>query len=121
VLVSNGFHTVTSEPVEIDVPRRPPIATIHWPLDTATVAASTTMRLWGSGMSAGTDALPDQAHSWAIDGRPVGIGRDLWVTPPEAEGEHLAVLTVRDEHGETSASNRFWVSHSGLAPRRLAD
>jgi hypothetical protein len=120
VLVSNGFHTAISQSIEVDVPHRPPIATIHWPLDTATVAASGSMRMWGSGMSAGTDPLPDQAHTWSVDGRQVGIGHDLWVTPPEEDGEHLATLTVRDAHGETSASSRFWVSHSGLAPRRRA-
>ena len=120
-LVSDGFHTVVSEPVEIDVPHRPPTATIHWPLDGAAVASSATMRLWGSGLSAGTEALPDDAHSWSIDGRPVGTGRDIWVAPPEADGEHLATLTVRDGYGEISVSSRFWVSCSGLAPRRVAD
>jgi len=120
VLVSDGFHTVTSAPIEVDVPHRRPTATIHWPLDTATVPANATMRLWGSGMSAATDALPDEAHGWAIDGQPAGIGRDLWVAPPEQEGEHLATLTVWDAHGENSVASRFWVSGSGLAPRRLA-
>jgi hypothetical protein len=120
-LVSDGFHTVVSEPVEIDVPHRAPSATIHWPLDGAAVASSATMRLWGSGLSAGTAALPDDAHAWSIDGRPVGTGRDIWVAPPEADGEHLVTLTVRDGHGETSAWNRFWVSCSGLAPRRLSE
>ena len=28
-------------------------------------------------------------------------------------------LTVRDTHGQTRVSTRFWVSHDGLAPRRL--
>lgn len=121
VLVSDGFHTATSEPLEIDVPHRPPIAAIHWPLDTATVASSGPMRLWGSGMSAGTEPLGDESHTWIVDGRQVGRGRDLWVSAPEAEGEHLATLNVRDEHGETDTTSRFWVSHSGLAPRRLAD
>lgn len=119
-VVSDGFHTVISESVEVEIAPRPPIAAIHWPLDTAAVAATSTMRLWGSGMSAGMGTLPDDTHCWFIDGRPAGVGREVWVGPPEAEGEHLATLTVRDEHGETSVSNRFWVSHSGLAPRRIA-
>jgi hypothetical protein len=71
-------------------------------------------------MSAATAPLPAEAHSWAIDGRNVGVGRDLWVAPPTSEGEHLATLTVRDEHGKTSISSRFWVSSSGRAPRRIA-
>jgi hypothetical protein len=120
VLVSNGFHTVYSEPTEINVPHRPPSASIHWPLDTATVAANASLRLWGTGMSAATAPLPAEAYSWAIDGRNVGVGRDLWVAPPASEGEHLATLTVRDEHGKTSISSRFWVSSSGRAPRRIA-
>lgn len=120
-LVSDGFHTVVSEPVEVDVPHRPPTATIHWPLDTAAVAATSAMRLWGSGMSASGGALPGDAHSWTIDGRAAGVGSDIWVTPPEREGEHLATLTVRDQHGETSTSSRFWVSCSGRPPRRLTE
>lgn len=120
-MVSDGFHTVVSEPVEIDVPHRPPTATIHWPLNTAAVAATSAMRLWGTGMSAGGGALADDAHSWAIDGRPSAVGSDVWITPPEREGEHLATLTVRDQHGETSTSTRFWVTCSGRAPRRIAD
>ncbi|PTR33973.1 hypothetical protein C8J98_102160 [Luteibacter sp. OK325] len=117
VLVSNGFHTVTSKPVDISVPARPPVATIHWPLDGATVTNTAKMRLWGNGMSAGTEALPDRAHAWAIDGTEMGVGHDVWITPPMVEGEHVATLTVRDRHGETSISSRFWISASGLAPR----
>jgi hypothetical protein len=42
------------------------------------------MRLWGNGMSAATQPLHDDAPARAIDGRPAGIGRDMWVAPPEA-------------------------------------
>lgn len=120
VLASDGFHTATSESVEITVPQRAPTAAIHWPLQTATVAGHSRMRLWGSGMSAGTKPLPDDAHIWSIDGIEVGRGRDLWVAPPVAEGEHIATLTVCDEHGTSRVSSRFWVSSTGLAPRRLS-
>jgi hypothetical protein len=118
VLVSNGFHTVTSKPMEISVPERAPVATIHWPLDGAAVTNTAKMRLWGTGMCAGAEALPDQTHTWLIDGTETAIGHDVWVTPPPEEGEHIATLTVRDKHGETRVSSRFWVSASGLAPRR---
>lgn len=119
VIASDGFHTARSESFGFDVPERPPSAAIHWPLDTATVSAKSSLRLWGTGMSASGHLLPDQAHHWTIDDKPVGSGHDIWIAPPGSEGEHLVVLTVRDEHGETCVSSRLWVSESGRAPRRL--
>jgi hypothetical protein len=119
LVVADGFHSTTSEAVEVEVPERGPSACIHWPLDTATVGLNRLMRLWGTGMSARGDALASEAHSWLIDDQPAGVGRDLWVEPPGTEGEHTVVLTVRDAHGEARATSRFWVTWNGQPPRLL--
>jgi hypothetical protein len=119
VLASDGFHTVHSESFAFEIPQRPPSAAIHWPLDTATVSGKSSLRLWGAGISASGQLLPDAEHHWTIDGKAAGSGRDIWIAPPASEGEHLVVLTVRDKHGEARVSSRIWVSDSGHSPRRL--
>jgi hypothetical protein len=121
VVVADGFHSTTSEAVEVEIPERGPSACIHWPLDTATVGATGLMRLWGTGMSARGEALASEMHSWTIDDQPAGVGRDIWVEPPDTEGEHTVVLSLRDAHGEARASSRFWVTWNGQPPRLLHD
>jgi hypothetical protein len=106
VLLHDGFYTVTSEPVEIDVPERGPEIAILTPRSGRSYLAGSTMRLWASVTDSAGSHLPDEVGLWLVDGREVGRGTDLWIIAP-APGEHRASLIVRFDGSETRAETRF--------------
>jgi hypothetical protein len=104
VIVSDGFNTTESEPVSVDIPRYAPTAAILWPRDGATVFSDQPVRLWGLGTASdGRPVNPDDMH-WVVDGQRVGSGADLWAALQDCDGNHEALLTVRD--GELSTTAR---------------
>ncbi len=106
VLLHDGFHTAYSEPVRIEVPRRPPETAILAPADGAVLVAGAPMRVWGAATDSAGTPLPDESCLWLLDGKEVGRGTDAWVTAPAA-GEHRATLIVRAEGEETRVSSSF--------------
>jgi hypothetical protein len=90
VIVSDGFNTTESEPVSVDIPRYAPTAAILWSRDGATVFS-------------GRPVNPEDMH-WVVDGQRVGSGADLWAALQDCDGNHEALLTVRD--GELSTTAR---------------
>lgn len=119
VIVSDGFNTRESEPLPVDIPRCAPTAAILWPKDGATVSTGEPVRLWGLGTASdGSPVNPDDMH-WVLDGQRAGSGTELWAALQDYDGEHEALLTVRD--GDLSATARvvFNGTCCGRPPQRL--
>jgi hypothetical protein len=119
VLVSDGFHTVASEPVRVSIPPRPPQVAILHPAQGDAVHIGSPVRLWGVGTASDGRILADEALSWKLDGDPVGSGTEVWADLPEVEGEHRATLRVTDGSQVSEASVIFVATCSGHRPVRL--
>ena len=104
LLVSDGFHTATSRLLNVNVPRRPPEASILSPRDEQTFASRSPMRLWGVSTDAHGEAVPDEAARWLIDGKDVATGFDAFVEAPKP-GTHRATLKIKT--GDVEQSVRF--------------
>ena len=105
VLVTDGFHTSTSEAVRLDVPWRPPSVAVLWPRPDAPVQAGTPLRLWGVVTACDGRPLDGELVEWLLDGERVAVGADQWVTLDLPEGEHRAILRAND--GQTSAETEI--------------
>jgi len=119
VLVSDGFHTVTSEPVRVKVPPRPPHVAILLPAQDGVVQTGTPVRLLGIGTTGDGRSLTDEELSWELDGDPVGGGIEVWAEMAEQEGEHRAILRATDGDHVSEASVTFVATCSGHRPTRL--
>jgi hypothetical protein len=93
LLLHDGFTTAVSEPIPIEVPRRPPAVAILTPECGQTLYAGSPMRLWGSVTDATGAPLGEESSRcrWLLDGQEVGHATDLWLSAP-APGEHRATL-----------------------------
>lgn len=118
-LVSDGFYTVGSETFAVDVPDRAPTAVILWPRDGGCVRCGEPVLLRGMAVAADGSHLPGAALEWELDGRPLGSGSEREGELGGWEGEHRAVLRVRDRHGEASAEAIFQATCSGDASRQM--
>jgi hypothetical protein len=119
VLVSDGFHTATAEPVAVDVPRRSPQVAILWPGEGRTVRADATVRLWGIATASDGRTLSSDALRWEIDSESVGAGPEVWAELPGWEGEHRATLRATDADLSAEASVVFLATASGRRPYRF--
>ena len=119
VIVSDGFNTTESEPLPIDIPRCAPTAAILWPRSGATVSTDEPVRLWGLGTASDGSAVNPEGMHWVVDGQRAGSGTELWAALQDYDGEHEALLTVRD--GDLSATARvvFNGTCCGRPPQRL--
>lgn len=106
VLVSDGFLTATSDPVDVEVPDRPPAVAILGPREGQTIVAGGPMRLWGAATVAGLDTRPIERMQWILDGEPLAGGLDCFVTAPPA-GTHRLELDVADAGGEARVARSF--------------
>lgn len=119
VVAVEGLHTVISNPVDLDVPSRPPTVAIVWPREGSVVLNSEPVRLWGMAVFASGARVPDEALQWTLDGvAVVGTGCQAEGQLGDWEGEHRATLTVRTEQGTAEASVTFLATCSGDRPRR---
>ncbi|WP_404389845.1 hypothetical protein [Humibacillus xanthopallidus] len=109
VVVSDGFHTVTSEPAFMEVPWRPPSAAVLWPRAEAPVDPAAPLRLWGVATSCDGHPVDDERLEWALDGDTVARGADAWVPAPLSVGEHHLVLRVDDGHSSAESEVVFTV------------
>ena len=113
VLVSDGFYSVVSEPVAVDVPPRPPQVAILWPAEGSTVSTGASLRLWGVAAACDGKTLEGEALRWEIDGEFVGYGSEVWTQLPDWEGEHCATLSATDGSQNGEASVKFMATNSG--------
>ena len=116
-LLTDGFHTVTGEPVRLEVEARPPEVAILWPAARNGPRRAARAPL---GMATASDgrAIADEELRWELDGQRVEPGGDIRLELGSWEGEHVAVLRARD--GERSAEARvvFRATGSGRVARR---
>jgi hypothetical protein len=89
LLAGDGFHTVVSEQVMVEVDQRPPAVSILSPGDGQTLIAGRPMRLLGAVTAAGDDGEDPRIVRWVLDGRPVAESLDAFVTAPAAGAHHL--------------------------------
>ena len=106
LLASDGFDTVRSRLVRVDLPRRAPAIAILTPGDGETLIAGGTMRLWGAVTMNGRSAITLEHARWSIDGRPVSEGLDTFCPAPAA-GDHLLELTAIVDGLEGRATQRL--------------
>jgi hypothetical protein len=94
LLAHDGFHTSTSEPVSVRVPRRAPEVVVMHPQQGRTYIAGSTLRLWGAARDGGGRRVADtRAGRWTMDGREIARGLDVWITAPPP-GEHRCTLSL---------------------------
>lgn len=118
VIISDGFDTAVSEWTRLDVPRRPPEASILAPAPGSTVKAGSLVRLWALATDCfGRPLAEDQLH-WELDGQPVGTGSEVFTDLMDFEGDHRAVLVADDGHGRVEVVSDFWASGDGRVPHR---
>lgn len=118
-LVCDGFHTARSEAIEVEIPSRPPTAVILAPADGGAVRCGEPVVLRGMGQGADGRPLPGSALNWELDGQVLGGGDEVEGPLGPWEGEHRAVLRVRDHHGEGRAEVVFNATCSGDPPLKL--
>jgi hypothetical protein len=118
VIVSDGFHSTTSEGVPVDIPRCPPTVAILWPAEGATVRMDELVRLWGVATASDGSILPAEAMQWTVDGEYAGTGPEVWASPGNFDGEHTATLQAKDADHSASATVSFLTSCSGRNPYR---
>ena len=119
VIVSDGFHSTTSEAVAVEIPHRPPTVAILWPVDGATVRTDESVRLWGVATASDGNVLSAEDMHWYLDGEAVGNGPEVWASLADCDGEHKAKLKVRDGDQWTAVSVMFLSSCSGRPAYRM--
>jgi hypothetical protein len=118
VVVSDGFNSAIGR-TSIDIPVRPPIVTILWPVEGSTVRTDLVARFWGTARASNGESTPENCLCWELDGKPIGEGSECWKELPEWEGEHEVTLTVRG-FGETSQTSViFMATCTGQRPYKI--
>jgi len=120
VLVSDGFYTVESEPVYVDIPVRPPQVAILAPAQGSVHKTGDSVRLLGMAIASDGRALSGEALQWELDGETAGSGNEVWGELAGWDGEHRAILRAVDGDLSGEASVTFLATCSGTRPVRLA-
>ena len=119
VIVSDGFHSTTSDAVAVEIPHRPPTVAILWPAEGATVRTDEPVRLWGAATASSGNVPSAEDMHWYLDGEAVGTGPEVWASLAGYDGEHEASLKVRDGDRWTAMSVVFLSSCSGRSTYRM--
>ncbi|WP_432477213.1 hypothetical protein [Nocardioides sp. GXQ0305] len=112
-VVSDGFHTVVSEPVAAAVEEVSGQVAVVFPPDGAQLRSDRDMRLWGWATTADGHPAADDDLLWVLDGVEVGTGREVWLDEMPAAGDHEVVLALAGGHHRPEASARFVVHATG--------
>jgi hypothetical protein len=106
LVAHDGFNVTTSEQVQVEVSKRPPVVAVLHPLDHQTLPAGRTLRLHGLATSADGQPVSPERCRWLVDGDEAGRGLDLWAVAP-GEGEHRVTLIAEDEAGQAERTVTF--------------
>jgi len=106
LLAGDGFYTVQSNPVLIEVPLRPAIVSILSPFDAERLMAGGSMRLWGIVSDGTGNPVTVKKAVWLLDGKKIADVLDSFVTVPP-QGKYELTLIVTTEAGESKRKIRF--------------
>jgi hypothetical protein len=106
LLAGDGFHTVQSKPMLVEVPQRPPVVSILAPRNAERLMAGGSMRLWGVVSDGSGKAVTVKRAVWLLDGKKIADVLDHFVNVP-TEGKHELALVVTTEGGESKQTVRF--------------
>jgi hypothetical protein len=76
ILIHDGYYTTTSEPIQVNIPRRSPSIVIMNPTDGSTVQPDRTLHLWGIATRSTLERADPKVAQWIIDDKEVAIGLD---------------------------------------------
>ncbi|MFN8442826.1 MAG: hypothetical protein U0175_18765 [Caldilineaceae bacterium] len=95
VSVSDGYNTAVATSNPFTLTNRKPIVTVFSPGDGALQTPEQVVSLRGIAVDPEEGGLGDSAHTWQIDGQPVGTGKEIeiWGVAP---GTHEAKLSATD-------------------------
>ncbi|MDP2621626.1 MAG: hypothetical protein Q8P46_15880 [Hyphomicrobiales bacterium] len=119
VIVSDGFHSTTSDAIAVEIPHRPPTVAILWPVANATVRTDESVRLWGVANTSDGNIVSAEDMHWYLDGEAVGTGPEVWALLADYDGEHKATLKVRDGDEWAAVSVVFFSNCSGRPAYRM--
>ena len=103
LLAHDGFFTVTSDPVSVEIPTLPPSVAILNPRDGSRMEVGSSLRLWGVVTRSSGEPVEPESARWLIDGEEVARGLDVFIAAPD-EGQHRCTLIV-ETYGETAEAN----------------
>ena len=110
LVVSDGFYTVMSNAVPLELPEREPQVAIVFSPDRARLRGGGSMRLWGVGISDVGEHLPEESLRWSLDGEEIGVGTEVWPERDITEGEHVLILVAESGDHRVETLSRFTVS-----------
>ena len=106
LLAHDGFDTVASDVMVLELPRRAPVVAIMHPRDGQTLRSNHAFQVAGNATETDGQPLESGAIRWLLDGHQVGRGHELWLTGPP-RGRHELTAQVQWEGGTVEASVRF--------------
>jgi hypothetical protein len=121
VQVSDGFNVGEAVAGPVTLEARPPLPLILAPLDGEVVREAGGLGLFGLAADLQDPVLPDQALTWLLDGKPVGVGRRAEL-PAVAPGKHLVELRATNSDGLVgSMAATFFVEEAASNPNADTD
>ena len=112
LLAHDGFDTVASDLMPVELPQREPVVAILHPREGQTLRSNHAFQVAGNATETDGQPLPDEAILWLLDGQQVGRGRELWLTGP-ARGRHELVAQVRWPGGVAESKVSFATEDPG--------
>ena len=112
LLAHDGFDTVASDLMPVELPQREPVVAILHPREGQTLRSNHAFQVAGNATETDGQPLPDEAILWLLDGQQVGRGRELWLTGP-ARGRHELVAQVQWRGGVAESKVRFATEDPG--------
>jgi hypothetical protein len=106
LVVHDGFFSVASKPVTVEVPPRGPDLSVFHPREGYTYLQGQALRLACAGTSADGGNVEPERCLWILDDKEVGRGLEVWTVAPQA-GQHVVALNAHDAYGASEAAVHF--------------
>lgn len=92
VLATDGYRSEIARSDPLELPARPPVATILGPAAGDLLTPDHPVSLLGSARDAAGEVLPEEGLVWVVDGETVAEGTQLTVIKPLSPGAHTIAL-----------------------------
>jgi len=106
LLAHDGFDTVASDVMALELPQRAPVMAIIHPREGQTLRSNHPFQVAGNATETDGQPLAGESIRWLLDGHQVGRGRELWLTGPP-RGRHELLAQVQWQGGIAEATVRF--------------